>query len=282
MGQRGEWEGPVERRVLVTGANAGIGLATTLHLADLGFRVIGSVRGPAQAGEVEEAAARAGAQVETVVFDVTDPAGYEDLVPALDLWALVNNAGVMHVGTVEDVPLETVRQQFDTLVFGAFRLAQLALPAMRRRGEGRIVNVSSAAAHATGPLLAWYGAAKHALGAVTDAFRAEVAGWGIDVVAVEPGAVRTAIWDKAEVEMERRRPLSHTPQAYERALALVRSLRPRMPGPEVVAAVIGEALRSGRPRPAYRIGWDASVLPQAARLLPAGAKDRVLRAALRL
>lgn len=272
----------MERTVLVTGASSGIGLATTLHLAELGFRVVASTRSPGKAAEVEDAASRVGAEVETVVFDVTDPATYEEVVPALDLWGLVNNAGVMHVGTVEDVPIDTVRQQFDTLVFGAFRLAQLAVPAMRRRGEGRIVNVSSAAAHATGPLLAWYGAAKHAMGAVSDAFRAEVAGWGIDVVAVEPGAVRTPIWDKAEAELERRLPASRTPRAYERALSLLRGSRSRMPGPEVVAAVIGRALGSGRPRATYRVGWDSWVLPAAARLLPPGAKDKVVRTVLRL
>jgi NAD(P)-dependent dehydrogenase (short-subunit alcohol dehydrogenase family) len=188
----------------------------------------------------------------------------------------------MNIGTVEDVPIDTARRQFEALVFGPFRLAQLALPAMRRRGDGRIVNVVSAAAHAAGPLLGWYGAAKHAMGAATEAFRAEVAGWGIDVVSVEPGAVRTPIWDKAEAELERRAPTSHTPGAYERGLAVLRASRPRMPGPEAVATVVGDALQAGRPRRTYKVGWDSWVLPAACRVVPPGAKDKVARAVLRL
>jgi NAD(P)-dependent dehydrogenase (short-subunit alcohol dehydrogenase family) len=162
------------------------------------------------------------------------------------------------------------------------RLAQLVLPTMRRRGEGRIVNVTSTAAHVTGPLLGWYGAAKHALAALTDALRPEVAGAGIVVVAVEPGAIGTRIWDRAEAELRRRAPTSATPGAYGRGLAVIRRLRPRMPGADIVAAAIGDALLSGVPRPTYAVGWDATVSPAVGRLLPARARDRVLRRALDL
>lgn len=272
----------MERRVLVTGGNSGIGLATALDLARRGFRVTASVRAPDKAKVVEAAADEAGVAVETVVLDLDDPASYEDLVPDLDLWGLVNNAGWTNAGTIEDVPVATARRQFDALVFGPLHLATLALPAMRRRGEGRIVTVSSVAGHVTGPLLGWYCAAKHAVSAAIEALRAEVKVWGVDVVAVEPGAIRTPIWDKAAAELERRRPTSRTPQAYDRGLRIVRRIRPRMPGPEAVAAVIGEALQAGRPRRTYKVGWDSYVLPPATRVTPPGVRDQVVRRALRL
>jgi short-subunit dehydrogenase len=272
----------VERRVLVTGASSGIGMATALELARLGFRVIASARDPAKADDIEEAAEHEGLTVDTVVLDVTEPAGYECVVPSLGLWGLVNNAGYMEIGTLADVPVDDARRLFDTLVFAPARLVQLALPAMRQRGEGRIVNVISAAGHTTGPLLGWYGAAKHALAALGDALRPEVAGWGVDVIAVEPGGTDTAIWDSAAAQLDRRGPASRTPAAYRRAQEVISSLRPHMPGPEVVASTIGRALRSGRPHPVYRVGRDSALLAAGARFLPPPAKDRLLRAGLRL
>jgi NAD(P)-dependent dehydrogenase (short-subunit alcohol dehydrogenase family) len=281
---RSREEALVERRVLVTGGNSGIGLATTLHLARAGFTVVASVRDPEKATVVRREASAAGVaeQVGTVVFDVADEATYQDLVPGLDLWGLVNNAGWTDLGAVDDVTVDSGRELFETLVFGPMRLAQLAVPAMRRRGEGRIVNVTSAAAHLTGPLLGWYGAAKHALAALTDSLRPEVAGWGIAVVAVEPGAIGTRLWDRAQSELGRRAPASATPRTYGRGIAVIRRLHPHMPGPELVAAAVGDALQSGVPRPAYPVGWDATVLPALGRLLPTRTRDRVLRTILDL
>lgn len=273
----------MERRVLVTGGNSGIGLATVLHLAGRGFRVVGAARTPDKAAVIEEAAAQAGLDVETVVLDVADEAAAERVVPGLSLWGLVNNAGYMNVGMVEDVDMWTVRRQFETIAFGPLRLAQLALPAMRRRGDGRIVTVSSALAHASGPpLIGWYTAAKRALTAMTETLRIEVAPWGVDVVTIEPGGIRTPIWDKADADIERRRPTSRTPQAYDRGRQVLRALRPHMSDPRVVATTVGDALEAGRPRHVYRMGTAAWLPSVASRLVPAGARDRLARGLLSL
>lgn len=180
--------------------------------------------------------------------------------------------------TVVDVTRDEALHQLDTLVVAPLRLADLALPGMRRRGQGRIVNVSSMIAHGSAVMTGWYQGAKHALDAATDALRREVSGDGISVVLVEPGGLNTGIWDKAEADLERRRPAA--PAEYDRALEVLRTSRGHMSHPAVAAKVIGRALTEGRPAIRYPVGVDARLLPVLDRLVPAGIQDRVLRRAL--
>src|SRR2546422_9645375 len=122
----------------------------------------------------------------------------------LELYGLVNNAGYTNTGAVEDVDDDDVRHQLETMTVAPMRLARLALPAMRAAGRGRIVNVSSIFGRTTTPLTGWYQAAKHALEAVSDALRIEVAKDGIKVVLVEPGGFRTGIWEENQRDVDRR------------------------------------------------------------------------------
>jgi NAD(P)-dependent dehydrogenase (short-subunit alcohol dehydrogenase family) len=270
----------VTRTVLVTGANSGVGKETAVHLAGLGFRVVGTGRSEEKLETLRGAAADAGVHVDAELLDVTDARACEDLVTGLEPWGLVNNAGYMNVGQVVDVPRPDALRQLDALVVAPMHLAALAVPAMRHRGEGRIVNVSSVLGHATAAMTGWYQAAKHALSAVTDALRREVAEDGIDVVLIEPGGLRTGIWDKAEDDLLRRRPHSASPQAYDRALEVLRNTRGAMGEPEAAARVIGEALTAGRPKSHYRVGRDAPLVELVESLLPSGLKDRLARTAL--
>lgn len=257
-----------------------MGLCTAVHLAGLGFHVVGTARSTDKLETLTKAAAEAGVQVEGVLLEVTDREECEVLVPAIEPWAVVNNAGYMNVGRVVDVAPADALHQLDALVVAPMYLATLALPAMRRRGSGRIVNVSSSIAHVTFAMMGWYQAAKHAFSAVTDAFRREVGGDGIDVVLIEPGGIDTGIWDKAEQDLLQRRELAADPTTYDRSLAILRRTRPALPGPEIVAEVIGEALTAGRPRVRYEVGGDAPLVRWAEHLLPDRAQDFVLRAAL--
>lgn len=268
------------RTVLVTGANSGIGLETALHLARLGFRVVGTARSDEKAESIRRAATEAGVTVETEVFDVTDDAACERIVPALDPWAVVNNAGYMNVGQVVDVRPDEARRQFDALVVAPMHLAALAVPGMRRRGEGRIVNVTSALSHTTAAMTGWYQGCKHALAAVTDALRRELAGDGIEVVMVEPGGARTGIWDKARDDLVSRRTSSVNPTAYDRSIAVLDKSRSFMTDPKTPAHVIGDALTAGQPKAVYRVGVDAPVLEFLNVVLPDRLRDRLARTAL--
>lgn len=271
----------MSRTVLTTGANSGIGLATVLEVARRGYRSIGTVRSDEKADVVAKAAADAGVEVETILLDVTDADACKEALAGLSLYGLVNNAGFAQTGAVEDVDDDTARQVLETMVVAPMRLARLALPAMRDAGAGRIVNVSSIAGRATMPLTGWYQASKHALEAVSDALRAEVAGAGVQVILVEPGGFKTGIWDTFEAEMEERESSPYDP-AYRRMVSLVRLGNPLMGSPETVAKVIAGALGSRFPRARYLVGPDAQALALVDRLTPAPIKDRVMRIALGL
>lgn len=265
------------RTVLVTGANSGIGLATALEGARRGYRVVGTVRSPAKARVVGDAAREAGVEVRTKILDVTDADRCERVVGDMGpLYGLVNNAGYGGIGAVEDVSDEEARLQWETMVLAPVRLARLALPAMREAGEGRIVNVSSIYGVATTPLTGWYQACKHALEAVSDALRMEVASEGVRVVLVEPGGVRTGIWEDLETDVEKRGE-SRFGEPYRRTRTLTRLSEPLMTSPEKVAKVVAGALDASRPRARYVVGTDARTMSIADRAAATVVKDRVKR-----
>jgi len=267
-----------ERTVLTTGASSGIGLATSIEVARRGMRSIGSVRSAAKAKIVQQAATAAGVRVETVRLDVTDAAGCERVMHDLELFGLVNNAGYSLTGAVEDISDDEARRLFETMVHAPMRLARLALPAMRALGKGRIVNVSSIAGRATAPFAGHYTGAKHALEALSDALRMEVAGDGIKVVLIEPGGFKTGIWEEMERDVDAREAAgSRFASAYRRSLQGQRLLEPIMGQPEACARVIVDALTARSPRSRYLVGLDAQAMLLAQRLTPTFVKDRVVR-----
>ncbi len=270
------------RTVLTTGANSGIGLATVVEVARRGFRSIGSVRSEAKAEAVAKAAAEHEVEVETVLLDVTDAERCAEVVAEVGpLFGLVNNAGYGLTGAVEDVPDDEARAILDTMVMAPVRLARLALPAMREAGDGRIVNVSSIYGLTTTPLTGWYQASKHALEAITDALRMEVAGDGIKVVLIEPGGFRTGIWEEFERDIAKRGD-SRFGGAYRRTEQLMRLSGPLMGDPQQCARVIAGAVASGRPRARYLVGYDAQAMALMDRLTPTLVKDTVTRLSLGL
>ena len=270
-----------DRTVLTTGANSGIGLATALRVAKLGFHSVGSVRSDTKAKIVAAAALDRGVAVDTVLLDVTDAKGCAKVIEELRPWAIVNNAGYSGMGAVEDVSDREALHQLQTMVVGPIRLSRLALPHMRAAGGGRIVNISSIYGLTTTPFTGWYQASKHALEALSDALRLEVARDGVKVVLIEPGGFRTGIWDESEADIARRAGSSYEP-GYRRIRALIEPFMTFMGGPDDVATVVGKALTARSPRARYLVGRDAQAIAAAQPLWPTGLKDRITRLAVGL
>ena len=273
--------GKVERTVLTTGAGTGIGLATVIELARRGFDSVGGVRSQAKARAVTRAARAAGVKVRTVLLDVTQADECKRVVAALKPYGLVNNAGVAASGAIEDVGDEDARVAFETMVLGPMRLARLAIPNMRGYGGGRIVNISSIYGLMTTPLTGWYQASKHALEALSDALRVELAADGIAVVLIEPGAFRSNIWESAGNDVQ-----SHLDSeyfaAYRRLEEGIRISQRLMGDPIEVGRLIASVMTVKKPKSRYLIGYDARAIDIYSKLLPTEVRDRLARITLGL
>ena len=249
------------KSVVVTGVNSGIGLVTALHLAEHGYDVIGTVRSPDKALSVAAAALERGVGVHTVLCDVADAESTTTAFAEIaDLtgggpWAVINNAGISQPGAVEDVSDDDARYQLEVNVLAPARIARLVLPAMRARGEGRIVMMSSVAGRVSFPMLGWYSASKHALEALSDAMRAEVAGFGVRVILIEPGSFNSDIWSTAGTRLPDMND-AYRP-AYERALQIASHRGPGLPDPVWVARAVRLALGNPVPLARYLVGADA-------------------------
>ena len=189
------------RAVLITGCSTGIGRATAEHLAEKGWTVYATARRPESIADLEAKGCK------TLALDVTEETSMQEAVRAVEaaegaVGVLVNNAGYSQSGAVESVKIEDIRAQFETNVFGLVRMSQLVLPGMRRQGWGRIVNVSSVGGRLTFPGGGIYHATKHAVEAISDALRFEVRDFGVDVVVIEPGLIRTQFADAAVSKIE--------------------------------------------------------------------------------
>ncbi|MFF3417873.1 SDR family NAD(P)-dependent oxidoreductase [Streptomyces sp. NPDC002698] len=271
------------RSAVVTGATGGIGASTALRLAGSGWDVIGTARSQEKADALVAAAAGRGLRLRTVVLDVADPVSCREAMATVEemtaggAWAVVNNAGVPQAGRVEDVSDEQARHLLEVNLLGAMRICRLALPGMRRRGGGRIVNVSSGLGRVPWPMGGWYSASKHALSAITHCLRVEMAHAGVRVSLVEPGAFATAMLDRAVADLAGADP-SDGAAGYDRSRDLFTAVNQRVPGPGPVAGVIARALSARRPRARYTVGLDARFLIPLHTMSPLWLSDRVKHA----
>jgi NAD(P)-dependent dehydrogenase (short-subunit alcohol dehydrogenase family) len=271
------------KAVLITGCSSGIGHATAEHLAARGWTVYASARRTESIADLAERGCK------TLALDVTDEGSMRTAVAAVEeaegaVGALVNNAGYSQSGAIETLPLERLRSQFETNVFGLIRMCQLVLPGMRRQGAGRIVNVSSMGGRLTFPGGGAYHGTKHAVEALSDALRFEVRGFGVHVVLIEPGLIKTRFGETAAgsidaVAAEGDDPYGDfnaavstaTAEVYEGPLARLGG------GPETVARAIERAITSRRPKTRYKVTPSARLALAQRRLLSDRAWDAFLR-----
>ena len=269
--------------VLVTGANSGIGLATALRLAERDWTVYGTVRGEAKADALRDAARerKLGRRVHPLLLDVSDHAAVVDAWKDLpDFYAVVNNAGYSETGAVEEVTAAQAKAQLDVNLVAPAIVSACALPGMRRRGDGRIVMVSSVAGRASVlPLNGWYHASKFGLEALSDVLRVEVSGFGVRVVIVEPGFFRTQIGDKSRERAETLGGRRGSPYAksYERMRGMLELVERVAPSADVVARTIVSAIESRRPRQRYIVGLDALATIASQPFIPRELTDLAMR-----
>ena len=267
---------------IVTGASAGIGEATARKLAREGATVVLAARRADRLEALKQEIESTGGRALAVAGDITNAQDrarlLEETLRAFgQIDALVNNAGYGQRGPIELVPLEAIRQNFETNLFSLIGLTQLVIPVMRKQRSGRIINVSSVAGRVARPLSSVYDSTKHALEAVSDGLRGELAPFGIKVVIIEPGFISTEFLDVAngtsrEV-IEKDGPYA---ASIARLGASLQRLRKMAGRPEDIAEVIFKALTADKPRARYAAPGHARLAIALKRFLPARLFDYIL------
>jgi NAD(P)-dependent dehydrogenase (short-subunit alcohol dehydrogenase family) len=271
----------ISKAVLITGCSTGIGRATAEHLASRGWNVYATARKP---GSIADLASRG---CKTLALDVCDEASMRAAFETVEraegaVGVLINNAGYGLEGAFEEVPMTDIRRQFETNVFGLIAMTKLVLPAMRRQRWGRVVNLSSMGGKLTFPGGAYYHATKHAVEALSDALRFEVKGFGIDVIVIEPGPIKTAFGDTAVGSIAT--PKDSPYAAFN--LVLEKQIREAYEGGpmarfaathDAVAEVIEKSISATNPKTRYKVTLAARVLMGLRRVLPDRAFDAFLR-----
>jgi NAD(P)-dependent dehydrogenase (short-subunit alcohol dehydrogenase family) len=268
--------------VVVTGASSGIGRACALDLERRGFRVFATVRGQ------EDADALATARIAPLLVDVTDADAVARLHETVDrelgsepLAGVVNNAGIGVGGPIEAIAIDELRRQFEVNTFAPVAVTQGFIPRLRE-SRGRIVNMSSVGGRVAQPFLAPYSGSKFALEAISDAMRRELLPWGVHVALVEPGNVKTRIWEKGERQVDdilagmTEEQLALYRRNVEQARRLVHFAERTGAKPERVARAVAHALTAQRPRTRYLVGPDARMQVLVDRMLPTRLVDRLL------
>ncbi len=258
------------KHVVITGASTGIGYDAARYLVERGFHVFGSVRKQADGERVQS---ELGEQFTPLLFDVTDGAAVATAVSQVTqvvgsdgLAGLVNNAGIAVAGPLLHLPLAEFRRQFEVNLFGLLDVTQKFLPLLgavpnATQPPGRILNISSISGKIAYPFMGPYAASKHALEALSDALRRELLLYGVDVVVIEPGSVRTPIWDKAqELDVEQYNQTAYKGILHGMQRVFVDRGKTGIPV-EKVSEVIYTALTASKPKTRYVIarklltGW---------------------------
>lgn len=272
----------MKKVVLITGASSGIGKATARQLLSDGYIVYGAAR------RVEKMSDLADEEVNIIKMDVTDDAsmvrGVDRIIEEQGrIDVLVNNAGYGSYGAIEDVDITEAKRQFEVNLFGAARLTQLVLPHMRGNRYGKIINISSIGGKIYTPLGGWYHATKHALEVLSDCLRFETKQFGIDVIVIEPGGIKTEWGDIAADHLLETSGDTVYSKLSTKVAELMQSMyrNPRISDPKIIARTISKALASRNPRTRYAAGYLAKVYLFFRRILPDRKFDNMLASAMK-
>lgn len=273
---------PVRPIALVTGATSGIGRHAALHLAERGFRVIATGR---RSAKLAELVSESRGEITPLVLDVTAKssiAGALDAVHRITddygIDVLINNAGFGDYAPIELVGDEDLRAHFETNVFGLMAVTRAFLPDMRRRGSGRIINVSSLGGTFTLPLFGAYNATKYAVESLSDALRLELAPFGIQVSLIEPGPIRTDFTTRSLASADKYGAASSDyRQVVERFASLAERTDGMARGPIVTSRAIYHAASSSRPRPRYKLPFSSRLAVAVLSAMPTRMADALLR-----
>ncbi len=267
------------RVALVTGASSGIGESAARHLHAAGFTVYGAAR------RIDRMRDLAAIGIHPIALDVTDEESATSAVERIlreqgRVDVLVNNAGYGSYGALEEVPMQEARAQIEVNVFGLAHLTQLVLPAMRAQKSGTVINIASMGGQFATPLGAWYHASKFAVEGLSDALRLELDQFGINVVIIEPGSIRTE-WGAIAADKLRATSVNgpYATQAAGVATALENSSKPnaRMTSsPDVIGKAVRDAATARRPKTRYRVGFGAKPLVFLSRVLPTRTFDGLI------
>lgn len=257
--------------VLITGASSGIGRSTAEKLLQLGYTVYGAARTEEDLKYLSDYE-----NGHYLIMDITKTKVRKRAVREIynredKIDILINNAGYGSFGAVEEVPLEEVKRQFEVNLFGLSELTKLIIPGMRENNYGKIINVSSVAGKIWTPLGGWYHASKFALEGLSDCLRNELKDFGIDVVLIEPGAVKSNWADIAAENLLERSgegPYSSQAQSAAKNYKKMYGEGGAAVGPEKVADVIIKALQSSKPKARYAVPAHAKLILFMRWLLP--------------
>lgn len=264
--------------ILITGASSGIGYQTAQLLAQQGHKVYGAAR---RLGKMSDLAKDG---VIPISLDIIDESSIKNCVDSIitaegRIDVLINNAGYGSYGAVEDVPLEEARKQFDVNLFGLARLTQMVLPTMRAQRSGKIINTSSMGGRVTTLFGAWYHATKYALEGFSDCLRMEVSKYGIEVVLIEPGGIKTD-WGliAAEHLLETSKGGAYEELATKTAKNMKKQYSSNMLSkPDLIAKTIVKAVQKKRPKTRYLIGFGAKPIVFLKTILPDRVYDKLMQ-----
>ena len=272
--------------VLITGATDGLGKAAALLLAECGYRVFAAGRSAEKRAQLDALAKQKNLPLETLALDVCDDIAVKNAVASIYQKAgaidvLINNAGLVYVGAVEDLRLEDWRRQFETNFFGVIRVTQAVLPHMRERRKGRILMMSSVSGFVTPPTQGAYSASKHAIEALSNALRYELYPFGIHTILIQPGYIVTNIQPTAmELAQSYQEKFKSGPYAriYASYLGSATSTRAKSrTTPEDCARIMLRAIEAPSPKARYGV-TSLAILAKAAKwLLTDRAADRIFR-----